>query len=317
MITNSKVLITGGLGSIGANLVAALRANANEILIIDDCSSNSVIQLDTQSGIRFEHCNVANSEKLGKIVRDFRPQYTFHLAAHFANQNSIDFPFSDLQTNVVGTMNLFEVVKDLGVTKVVFASSSCVYGVTQEIMSEVDHVYPYETPYAINKFMGELYASYYAHYHNVPIVSARIFNTYGPGERPGKYRNVIPNFIKQALTNDDIVITGTGEETRDFTYVGDTVQLLMLLASSRFGRGEVFNGGTGSEVGILELAKTIIRMTNSRSKLVFKERRDWDLVKRRVANIEKARKFLGYSPQTSLEDGLAKTIPWYKELLKV
>jgi UDP-glucose 4-epimerase len=316
MTANTKILVTGGLGSIGQNLIQILQKNGNEILIVDNVSSSPMNSMVNGNNVSFKHGDVSDRDKIFSIITDFKPHYVYHLAAHFANQNSVEFPYSDLQTNIVGTMNIFEaLIGQTQLKKMIYASSSCVYGGELDVMSEEDYIYPYETPYAINKYAAELYAKYYAHHHKVPSVSIRIFNTYGPGELPGKYRNVIPNFIKLALFNEDIIITGSGKETRDFTYVNDTADLLILLADSEYRKGEVFNGGTGKEVEIVKLASLIIDLTNSKSKMVFRERRDWDLVSKRVANIEKSKSLLGYSPKTSIEEGLKVTIPWYKNLL--
>jgi UDP-glucose 4-epimerase len=313
----SKVLITGGLGSIGQNLIKTLSKVDNHILVIDNSSSADIRLALNGANIDYQYCDISNKEKVTNIIKNFKPVYVYHLAAHFANQNSVDFPFSDIQTNVIGSMNIFEaLIGQTQLKKVIYASSSCVYGGESEVMSEDAYIYPHETPYAVNKYTAELYARYYSHYHRIPTVSIRIFNTYGPGELPGKYRNVIPNFIKLALNNEDIVITGSGKETRDFTYVDDTVNLMVLLAQSDYYHGEIFNGGTGVEVEIFYLANLIIELTKSKSKIVFKERRDWDLVMKRVANIDKAKLLLGYYPKVQIVDGLKATIPWYKEILK-
>ena len=177
-------------------------------------------------------------------------------------------------------------------------------------MNEDSSVYPHETPYAINKYVGELYCKYYAEIHQVPVVCARIFNSYGPGEMPGRYRNVIPNFIKKALRGEDIFITGTGEETRDFTYVSDTVDLLIKLADSTFTKAEIFNGGTGTKTSIKYLTETIIRIIDSKSKIVYTTARPWDHVKNRCSDISKSKAKLGYSPKTNFEDGLLETVKW-------
>jgi nucleoside-diphosphate-sugar epimerase len=190
-------------------------------------------------------------DKLNFVINQHEFDYVFHLAAHFANQNSVDHPFSDIQTNIVGTVGLLEILKfHKSLRKFVYASSSCVYGTASQ-MNEDTFIYPSETPYSINKYTAELYTQYYAHLFHVPTVSIRIFNTYGPYELAGKYRNVIPNFIEKALNGEDLVITGTGRESRDFTFVDDLIDLMIAAALSPSKDGEIYNGGTGFRTEIL------------------------------------------------------------------
>lgn len=309
-----QVLITGGFGAIGSNLLAALQADpAVEVRVVDDFSSGVV---NYRSDADFVHLDIANAERVAGFFRDYQPDLIFHLAAHFANQNSVDHPVSDTRTNVVGTINLLEAQRsNPRLRKFIFGSSSCVYGNVGE-MVESAPVAPYETPYAINKFVGELYCRYYAEVQGVPTVCARIFNTYGPGELPGRYRNVVPNFIGRALRHEEIVITGTGDETRDFTYVTDTVDLLLRLANCPYRGGEVFNGGTGRKTRIRELAEMIIAATGSRSRIRFARRRTWDHVIDRCADMAKSREVLGYSPRVDLSDGIARTVAWLQSKLQ-
>ncbi len=311
---NSVVLITGGAGAIGINLVEVLLKNdVSKIAIIDNLSSGNINFLPKSEKIFFYSIDIFRVDELKTIMEEVSPNYIFHLAAHFANQNSVDHPLSDIQTNIIGTMNLLELSKNnKNLKKFVYSSSSCVYG-DSKIMSEEDFIYPHETPYAINKYTAELYIKYYAHLFKVPSITIRIFNTYGPYEVAGKYRNVIPKFIENALMNKDIVITGDGNETRDFTYSEDTIALLIRAAVSKENSGDYFNAGTGEETKIVNLAKTIIRLTDSTSKINFVQRRDWDLVTKRVSNIEKSQKILDYNPIVKLEDGLKKYIKWYKD----
>jgi UDP-glucose 4-epimerase len=303
-------LITGGRGAIGSALASRLaRDGFGDIYTIDNLSAGA--HNDSVIG-EFIHCDISNSEKLGVLIKSIEPTHVFHLAAHFANQNSVDYPRSDAQTNIIGTINLFEALRETAaLQKVVYASSSCVYG-DAPIMSESVPLPAFETPYAITKYVGELYAKYYADLHQIPTVSIRIFNTYGPGEAPGQYRNVIPNFINLALDGKPITITGDGLETRDFTYVEDTVDLLLRASASHYVDGEIFNGGTGIETAIIDLTKLILFLTESRSEIKFVPRRSWDQISSRKADNEKSRVCLGYRPQTSLEQGLVPTIEWIR-----
>jgi UDP-glucose 4-epimerase len=314
-LENKKIIVTGGAGAIGINLVLELlRLGAREILILDNLSSGNISLIPSDERIMFRSVDIFRQDELTSIWNVFKPNIVFHLAAHFANQNSVEHPYSDIQTNILGTVNLLELSKNSPyLEKFIYASSSCVYG-DSEVMKEDSFIYPFETPYAINKYTAELYVRYYSHLFNVPTISIRIFNTYGPFELPGQYRNVIPNFIAKALSDEDLTITGDGEETRDFTYMSDTVQLLILAAKSVVTNGDCFNGGAGVETKIIDLAKKIIFLSGSKSKIVFIERRNWDLVSRRFSVLDKSVNILKYSPKCSIDEGLGKTILWHKGL---
>jgi nucleoside-diphosphate-sugar epimerase len=314
MSKKSKILITGGFGALGHNLIKKLNLDSNnEIHVIDNLSAGTV---NFSKSIRFTHLDIGNKEKISAFFKDYKPNYIYHLAAHFANQNSVDHPISDVHTNVVGIINLFESQKgNKELQKVIYLSSSCVYG-NIENMSETTKVTPYETPYAINKYVGELYCKYYSEIHKIPSVCVRIFNNFGPGEMPGPYRNVIPNFILKALQNEDLIITGTGDETRDFTFVDDTINLITSLATSKYQNAELFNGGTGKKTNIKLLAETIIDLTESSSKITYQAPRDWDHVKNRNSNITKSSKLIGYKPKSELRDCLIETILWIKDKMK-
>lgn len=313
-LKNARVLVTGGAGFIGNNLVRKLlQCDVSQIVILDNQSSGMSVFLPNDVRIVFVGMDIDRFDKLNFIINQHEFDYVFHLAAHFANQNSVDHPFSDIQTNIIGTVNLLEILKfHKSLKKFVYSSSSCVYGTTEH-MNEEAYIYPSETPYSINKYTAELYTQYYAHLFHIPTLSVRIFNTYGPYELAGKYRNVIPNFIEKALNGEDLYITGTGKETRDFTYVEDLIELMLLGAVSEFKDGEIFNGGTGVKTNILEVAETIKEFSNSHSLIHFKPARIWDKVKDRMSDTSKSAQLLNYQPKVSIKEGLNKTIQWYKD----
>lgn len=317
-MNNAKVLVTGGAGAIGLNLIERmLESGVGSVMVIDNLSSGYKNYLPNDERIIFIKADIGEIESYRKQMEEFKPNYVFHLAAHFANQNSVDHPFKDVQANIIGTMNLLEICKENDrLKKFVYTSSSCVYG-SSAFMAEKDYIYPHETPYAINKYTAELYVKYYASMYKIPSVSIRVFNTYGPYEPHGAYRNVIPNFIVRAIKGDPLFITGDGTETRDFTFVGNTTQLLTLAALSSINDGEIFNGGTGKLTQIINLAKMIIEYTGSSSEIVFKERRNWDAVKDRMSDITKSQKILGYEPEIPLTKGLRKTVDWYVNEYKI
>ncbi len=185
-----------------------------------------------------------------------KPDYVFHLAALFANQNSIDHPETDLMVNGMGTLRVLLYSNRNDVDKFIFASSGCsVYGSQAPLPLKEDFVSLHlDTPYQITKLLGELYCNFFHDYYGLPVAIGRFFNVYGPGEIPGKYRNVIPNFIYWALHGQPLPITGTGEETRDFTFVEDIVEGVLRLGVIPEAVGEAVNLASGTETKIIDLA---------------------------------------------------------------
>ena len=169
------------------------------------------------------------------------------------------------------------------------------------------------TPYQITKMLGELYCNFFYNHYGLKVVKPRFFNSYGPGEVPGQYRNVIPNFIYWAMKGLPLPITGTGEETRDFTYVGDIVDGLLRAGYFESAIGQEFNLASGRETKIIDLANMINELTGNKAGIRFASRRKWDTKSRLLASIERARKLIGYEPTTSIEEGLRKTIQWFRE----
>ena len=161
--------------------------------------------------------------------------------------------------------------------------------------------------------LGELYTNMFQNLYDLPVVNARFFNSYGPGEVPGKYRNVLPNFFYWAMQEKALPITGTGDETRDFTYTGDIVNGLLACATTDQAVGEAINSATGREIRILDLANWVNELTKNRAGIVFTERRNWDKKNRLVASIEKARRVLHYEPKMDFKDGLRQVHHWFEK----
>ncbi|MEM3489131.1 MAG: NAD-dependent epimerase/dehydratase family protein, partial [Nitrososphaerota archaeon] len=170
-----------------------------------------------------------------------------------------------------------------------------------------------DTPYQINKLVGELYCNYFYDYYKLPVAIARYFNVYGPGEVPGKYRNVIPNFMWWAMHNQPLPITGTGEETRDFTFVDDIVDGTLRMGVMEEALGEAINLASETETKVIDLAKWINEITGNKAGIVYIQRRDWDKAIRRRASIEKAKRILGYEPKTGMMRGLRRVYEWFRE----
>ena len=310
-----RVLVTGGAGCIGSNLVRALlRVGVERVIVIDDLSASFEWNLPRDERVVFIRGSILDEERLRRAF-GFRPHYVFHLAAHFANQNSVDHPETDLMVNGLGTLRVLQYACLAGVERFVFASSGCsVYGSGAPLPLREDYVSLHlDTPYQIHKLLGELYCNYFHDYYGLPVAVARYFNVYGPGEVPGRYRNVIPNFIWWAMHGRPLPITGTGEETRDFTFVGDIVDGTLRMGVVDGAVGEAINLASGTETRIIDLANWINELTGNRAGVVFRPRRSWDKAVRRRASIEKARRILGYEPKTDMRAGLEKTYRWILE----
>jgi len=307
-----NVLITGGAGCIGSNLTKALiGAEANKIIVIDDLSAAEKWNVPTDSRVVFIEGSVLDEEVL-KRAFSTKLDFVFHLAAHFANQNSVDNPETDLMVNGLGTLKLLQYSHLAKVSKFVFASSGCsVYGSQAPLPLKEDYVSLHlDTPYQITKLLGELYCNFFHDYYDLPVAIARYFNVYGPGEIPGAYRNVIPNFIYWALHKMPLPITGTGEETRDFTFVEDIVDGTLRCGVTPEAVGQAFNLASETETKIIDVASMINELTVNPSAIKFARRRDWDQITRRRASIEKAQKILGYKPKTKMKDGIKKVYEW-------
>lgn len=310
-----NILITGGAGCIGSNLTRALiKAEAAKIIILDDLSAAEKWNIPVAPGVIFIQGSVLEEEVLQRAFSE-KLDFVFHLAAHFANQNSVDNPDTNLMVNGLGTLKVLQYSHRTRVGKFVFASSGCsVYGSQAPLPLKEDFVSLHlDTPYQITKLLGELYGNFFNNYYGLPVVIARYFNVYGPGEVPGLYRNVIPNFIWWALHKKPLPITGTGDETRDFTFVEDIVDGTLRLGVIPEAIGEAFNLASETETKVIDIANMVNEITGNRSGVAFAPRRDWDKITRRRASIEKARRVLGYEPKTEMKAGIKRTYDWIME----
>lgn len=308
------ILVTGGAGAIGSNLCEKLSdLNAKLIIILDDLSASFIWNIASRPNIMFVHGSVADEVCLKRVFNE-SPSHVFHLAAFFANQNSVDYPEKDLHVNGLGMLRVMQYAKMASVSRFVYASSGCsIYGsqaplpLKEEFMSM--HL---TTPYQITKMLGELYCNFFINHYEFPAVKTRFFNSYGPGEVPGQYRNVIPNFIYWALKGMPLPITGNTEATRDFTYVDDLVDGMLRAGFFEEAIGKEMNLASEKETKIGELADMINNLTGNKAGIRMVGKRKWDTKSRLLASVDKARKLLGYEPKMPFDEGLQKTIDWFK-----
>src|SRR2546426_4150999 len=309
------VLVTGGAGAIGSNLVHSLSLfDVKRILVLDNLSSSYEWNIPRDSKIQFLKGDILNDNDLAHAFTG-HPQIVYHLAAHFANQISVEYPELDLMVNGMGILKVLEHAQRAGVDRFIYASSGCgIYGPDTPMPFTEEYVSTdLYTPYQVTKMLGELYTSMFHSLYDVPVVNPRFFNSYGPGEVPGKYRNVIPNFFFWAMNGTTLPITGTGEETRDFAYVGDIVSGLIACAQYDEAIGEAINLATGREIRIADMALWVNELTGNEAGIAFKERRNWDKKHRLLASIDKARKILKYKPKMEFKDGLREVYGWFKK----
>lgn len=307
----SNVIVTGGAGAIGSQLVKrVLSDGADSVIVIDSFTSGYrwlVPHDDRVTVIERDVCDLLTSSfpRLADPV-------VFHLAAFFANQNSVDHPLEDLHTNAQGTLTTLLWARKIGARRLVYASAGCSiagHGLEVPIKEDMPVSLHLDTPYQITKALGEFYCNYFNQY--IETVCCRFFNSYGPGEVPGLYRNVIPNFIWRALHHEPLTITGTGEETRDFIFVEDLVDGLVRAATLPNAPGQAFNLGTGIQTRVIDLARSIIAECRSRSSVDYVPRRSWDKSTHRQADIGKATSVLGFKPAVAVNDGLKRTVEWF------
>ena len=310
---DKTILVTGGAGCVGSNLTRKLADLGAEIIILDNMSSAYHWNIPDRDAIQFVQGDILNDEDLKRVFKE-KPDYVYHLAAHFANQNSVDEPETDLMVNGIGILKVLEHAQLTGVDRFIYSSSGCgVYGLESKMpFEEHDISISLHTPYQVTKLLGELYTNYFHNLYDVPIVNARFFNVFGPGEVPGKYRNVIPNFFYWAMNGQPLPITGEGTETRDWTFVDDICNGLLAMAIEEEAIGEAINLGSGQDHRVIDMANRVNELSGNEAGIEFKERRNWDAKTKLLSSIDKAKDILGYKPTVSFDDGLVKVHDWFE-----
>ena len=311
---DKTILVTGGAGCVGSNLTRKLAdLGAEKVIILDNMSSAYHWNIPDRDAIQFVQGDILSDEDLKRVFKE-KPDYVYHLAAHFANQNSVDEPETDLMVNGIGILKVLEHAQLTGVDRFIYSSSGCgVYRLESKMpFEEHDISISLHTPYQVTKLLGELYTNYFHNLYDVPIVNARFFNVFGPGEVPGKYRNVIPNFFYWAMNGQPLPITGEGTETRDWTFVDDICNGLLAMAIEEEAIGEAINLGSGQDHRVIDMANRVNELSGNEAGIEFKERRNWDAKTKLLSSIEKAKDILGYKPTVSFDDGLVKVHDWFE-----
>ncbi|WP_375151924.1 NAD-dependent epimerase/dehydratase family protein [Enterococcus mundtii] len=305
------MLITGGAGFIGSTLANHL-GDHNDIVVIDDLSMGNRENLDQTKKITFIEGDVSDKQKMEKIMQSHRFDYIFHLAAIASVADSVERPLETHRVNFDSVLMLLELIRKYqpNLKRIVFSSSAAVYGDEPTLPKKEESVIRPLTPYAIDKFAAEQYVLDYCHLYDVPGTAVRFFNVYGPNQNPNSpYSGVISILVdryKKQLADEKASFTlfGDGSQSRDFVYVEDVVQALLLVSKEEKALGQQFNVGTGNSTTLLELIQTINQILEVELLLDYQEERVGD-IHDSLADITKL-SALGYQPKHSILDGMRK-----------
>jgi UDP-glucose 4-epimerase len=311
-----KYLVTGGAGFIGSHIIQYLLRGNHEVLCLDNFDPCYDIARKRSNISPFLHHenfeliegDIRDEELLQKIAQD--TEYIFHEAAQVSVVESMKNPIKTIEINTIGTLKVLSAAMKCNVKKIIIASSAAVYGDSPEIPKKENMLPAPKSLYAISKLDCEYLAKLFYEEYGLRTTTLRYFNVYGPRQDPtSPYAAAIPIFIRQALKNDNIVIFGDGSQTRDFIYVKDVVQANELVMSK--GDGKILNVANASVISIIELARQIIELMGSSSKIVFKEPRTGD-IRHSFADISDISE-VGFKPKYDLKKGLNETIEWFKK----
>jgi UDP-glucose 4-epimerase len=317
-IRGSKILITGGLGFVGHNLVKALvNTYSCEVIVVDDCSNSTPgILGDTLDKVTFHQLSVLETEQLFPLIEQVN--YIFHLACKQISASGSD-PLIDLQVNAQSTLQMLEFIRQNelpNLVRFVYTSSCSVYGSYKNLPASEDGITKVLSNYAATKLLGENYTMIYSSNYDIPVGCVRYSNVYGIGQTPtNPYCGVLGKFIHNSLTNQPLTIIGDGEQTRDYTYIDDAVNATLLSAVHPKALGEVFNVGTSIETSVNTLA-SLIQEINPSATVVEVPERDIDNIRRRSVDIENIHRTLGWAPEWNIKKGIQTTYRWYRAFLE-
>lgn len=315
-LKDTRVLVTGGAGFIGSHLVDGLLALGARVRVLDNLATGHRENLaHCSSDIEFLEGDIRDRDTCHRAAAGCT--FVFHQAALGSVPRSVQDPATSFAVNVQGTVNLVSAAKDAGVTRLVYASSSSVYGDSPKLPKIVGEEGKPLSPYAATKQMNEQIASVFATSYGLESIGLRYFNIYGARQDPeGPYAAVIPRFFKAALLGEPMTIFGDGEQSRDFTHVSDAVQAnLKAAAADAQACGRAYNVAAGHATSVNELAREIARLCDSPSEPSYEPPRAGD-VKHSLADLEQTTHALGYQPGLDLADGLAASLDHYRSLLE-
>lgn len=308
-------LVTGGAGFVGSNLVRFLLRKKEDVVVVDNFSTGRPDNLeDVRDHIHIVRGDIRDRDFMRELCKEV--DVVYHQAALPSVARSMDNPWATNDHNVNGTLSVFLAARDTGVQRVIYATSSSAYGDGEELPKDESMRSAPSSPYAVSKYVGELYGTVFNDVYDIETVGLRYFNVFGPRQDPSsEYAAAIPKFIKRCLRGRPPVIYGDGEQTRDFTFVENIVQANWKAAhaSAEAVNGEVFNVGCGEQVSVNRLVKMLKDITGAEVEPVYEDPRPGE-VRHSQASIEKARDAFGYDPQVEIREGLQRTVEWFESV---
>jgi UDP-glucose 4-epimerase len=314
-LSRERVVVTGGAGFVGSNIVRRLLKEGAAVLVLDDFYTGAEENLPArESKLEVARGSVTDFDLVRKVLKGSTT------VIHEAARNiivSTRNPREDYEVNIGGTLNVLMAVRELGLGRVVYASSASVYGHPRNLPHQEDDATNMLSPYSVSKFAGENYCKAFYESYGLSASVVRYSNVYGTAQRPDNpYCGVVAKFFEAAMAGEPPRIHGDGEQTRDFTYIDDVVEATLLAAFTAKAEGQIYNVGTGRETSVNELARFIIRVTGAGVEPEYVDRRDIDNIRRRVLNIEKIRRELRWIPTVTVEEGLRRTYQWLTQHTK-
>lgn len=309
--SGEKIVVTGGAGFVGSNLVRRLLAEGYQVVVLDDFYTGHEENLPLDHpALSVVRGSVTDYAQVLDVLRGAK--VVFHEAARNIIVSTRN-PREDYEVNIGGTLNVLLAAREAQVPRLVYASSASVYGNPRYLPIHEDDATNMLSPYAVSKFAGENYCRAFYESYGLSTAVVRYSNVYGEAQRPDNpYCGVIAKFFESAMGGQPIRIHGDGDQTRDFTYIGDVVEATLLAGFSPKAEGQVYNVGTGRETSINQLAATILAVSGSTVEIQHVDRRDIDNIRRRVVNIEKIRRELRWVPSFTIERGLQRTYEWLR-----
>ncbi len=308
------MLVTGGAGFIGSHLTERLLRDGARVRVLDNFSTGSVANLafagSSDDGLEVIRGDIRDLATVQRAAAG--ASVIYHQAAMRSVPRSVDDPLGANENNVTGTLNVLEAARRAGVRRVVYASSSSVYGDRPDLPKREDQPPSPVSPYAVSKAAGEQYAAVWSRLYGVETVGLRYFNVFGPRQDPAsEYAAVIPRFILWAIQGRPLEVHGDGAQSRDFTYIDNVVEANVLAARAPGVAGEVFNVGCGARVSLLEIAGQLEALLGRTVERRHTPPRPGD-VRHTLADVAKAERLLGYRPLVGFEEGFRRTFEYFK-----